>query len=100
MIPFNLSASGADDLTPLMTQLQSDENLIGNASPSELVTLLIAITIAYVAGLFAAYYLKRYLSHRIKRDHLDFWITVVRILLVLPDPAGACRGCYHGPASL
>jgi len=56
---------------------------VGTASPAELVEFAVAIIIAYIAGVFAAYYLKRRFSHRVKRDHLDFWIGVMRILFVL-----------------
>ncbi|WAC05825.1 MAG: mechanosensitive ion channel family protein [Methanoregula sp.] len=83
MIPVNVSALGGMDAQSMIYLIQSDENLVGTASPVELVGFILAIIIAYIAGIFAAYYLKRHFSHRVKKEHLDFWIRVVRILFVL-----------------
>jgi len=83
MIPVNLSVLSSTDAEGLLQLIQSEENLIGTASPSEIVEFIAAVVIAYIAGLFAAYYLKRHFSHRIKKDHLDFWIRAVRLLLVI-----------------
>lgn len=83
MIPVNLSAWGGIDPQSIIYLIQSDENLVGTTSPVELVAFAVAIIIAYFAGIFAAYYLKRHFSHRVKKDHLDFWIRVLRILLIL-----------------
>jgi small-conductance mechanosensitive channel len=83
MIPVNLSVLSSTDAQGLISLIQSDQNLVGTTSPSEIVAFIAAVVIAYVAGLFAAYYLKRHFSHRVKKDHLDFWIRVVRVLLVI-----------------
>ncbi len=83
MIPLNVSAVFGSDAGSLVTSLQSDENIVGNASPVEVLTFCGAILVAYIAGLFAAYYLKRRFSHKIRRDHLDFWIRFLRVLLIL-----------------
>ena len=83
MNPVNLSALGGMDTQGMISLIQSDENLVGTTSPIELVAFTVAIIIAYIAGIFATYYLKRHFSHRVKKDHLDFWIRVVRILFVI-----------------
>jgi len=83
MSPVNLSALGGMDAQSMISLIQSDQNLVGTTSPAELVAFTVAIIIAYIAGIFAAYYLKRHFSHRVKKDHLDFWIRVVRILFVI-----------------
>jgi small-conductance mechanosensitive channel len=83
MIPVNLSVLSSTDAQGLISLIQSDENIVGTASPSEFAAFIAAVVVAYIAGLFAAYYLKRHFSHRVKKDHLDFWIRVVRVLLVI-----------------
>jgi small-conductance mechanosensitive channel len=42
-----------------------------------------AVIVAYIAGLFASYYIKRRFSHRIKKDILEFWIRVLRAALIV-----------------
>lgn len=82
MIPVNLSVLGSLGQGNLDV-LQSDENVIGSSSPVEIVGFIAGIVIAYIIGLFAEYYIKRKFSHVIKKDHLEFWIRCVRILLIL-----------------
>lgn len=83
MSPVNLSALGGMDAQSMIALIQSDQNLVGTTSPAELVAFVVALIIAYIAGIFAAYYLKRHFSHRVKKEHLDFWIRVMRILFVI-----------------
>lgn len=83
MIPVNLTALTDTNPSEVAAILQSDKELIGNASPIEIVTFITAVIIAYVTGLFLAYYLKRRFSHKVRREHLDFWIRIVRIVLIL-----------------
>ena len=83
MIPVNLSVLSSTDAQGLISLIRSDQNLVGTTSPSEIVAFIAAVVVAYIAGLFAAYYLKRHFSHRVRKDHLDFWIRVVRVLLVI-----------------
>ncbi len=83
MIPFNLSSLMNQDAGALISTIASEDNIVGAASPFEITTVLIAIVTAYIAGLFAAYYLRRRFSHRMKRDHLDFWIKALRVILIL-----------------
>ncbi len=82
MIPVNLSVLGNIGPGNLPAVIQSDENVIGSSSPAEIAGFAIAVTVAYVIGLFAAYYMKRKFSHVVKKDHLDFWIRCLRILLI------------------
>ena len=83
MIPVNMSELSRSDAQGLLSLLQSEKNLVGTTSPVELVAFAVALIIAYIAGIFAAYYLKRHFSHRIKKDHLDFWIRAVRVFFVI-----------------
>lgn len=83
MIPINISAITDTDPADVAAVIQSDKEMIGNASPIEIASFITVVIIAYVAGLFVAYYLKRRFSHRIRREHLDFWIRVIRIVLIL-----------------
>lgn len=83
MNPINQSGPGSIWPGDISSLVQSDENLIGSATPAELAAFLVGVVVAYLIGLFAAYYLKRQFSHRVKKDHLDFWIRLVRVLLIL-----------------
>jgi small-conductance mechanosensitive channel len=83
MIPINVSnlfPAGTEDYFAL---IQSDRNFFGATSPVEVFSFVIAVIIAYIIGIAAAFYLKRRFSHKMKKDQLDFRIKAVRVLLVL-----------------
>ena len=83
MIPINLTGYSSVLSQDIPSLIQSDENLVGTASPVEIAAFVIAIVVAYLLGLLASYYLKRKFSHRMKKDHLDFWIRAIQIVLIL-----------------
>jgi small-conductance mechanosensitive channel len=83
MIPVNFSFLNDMGAAGLISVIQSDRNLIGTTSPVEIFSFVVAVILAYVIGLLAAFYLKRRFSHRMKKDHLAFWINMERTLLVL-----------------
>lgn len=83
MIPINISTIMDTNPGDMAAVIQSDRELIGNASPIEIASFITAVVVAYVAGLFVAYYLKRRFSHKVRREHLDFWIRIIRIVFIL-----------------
>jgi small-conductance mechanosensitive channel len=83
MIPLNLTQLGSPDAGILIPLVTSEANIISTASPYEITSFFLAIVIAYIAGIFASYYLRRRYSHRVKREHLDFWIKALRIVLIV-----------------
>jgi small-conductance mechanosensitive channel len=83
MIQINPPAFNVTDANSVLAFVQSEQNVIGTASPIEILSLAAALVIAYLIGIFVAFYLKRRFSHKIKKDHLDFWIKLVRTLLII-----------------
>jgi small-conductance mechanosensitive channel len=83
MIQINPPTLNITDVNGVFAFVQSEQNVIGTVSPIEIFSFAVALVIAYIAGILAAYYLKRRFSHKLKKDQLDFWIRAVRILLVI-----------------
>jgi small-conductance mechanosensitive channel len=83
MITVNPESFNATNANTLISFIQSEKNIVGTTSPEELFAFSVALVIAYIAGIVAAYYLKRRFSHKLKKDQLDFWITAERILFVI-----------------
>jgi small-conductance mechanosensitive channel len=83
MITVNPDAFNATSANSLISFIQSEKNMVGTTSPEELFAFSVSLVFAYVAGILAAYYLKRRFSHKLKKDQLDFWIKAERILFVI-----------------
>jgi small-conductance mechanosensitive channel len=83
MIQITPPALNITDVNGALTFVRSEQNVIGTVSPIEIFSFAVALIIAYIAGMVAAYYLKRRFSHKLKKDQLDFWIKAMRIFLVI-----------------
>jgi small-conductance mechanosensitive channel len=83
MIPINLTSFAPAGTESYFALVQSEENFFGATSPVEVFSFVVAVIIAYIIGIAAAFYLKRRFSHKMKKDQLDFRIKAVRVLLVL-----------------
>jgi small-conductance mechanosensitive channel len=78
MIPINLTGSDA-----VIQTLSSETDIIGTASPREIVLFFISLAVAYLLGLIFAQYLKRKMSHRLKQDQLLILTRFVKVILFL-----------------
>jgi small-conductance mechanosensitive channel len=76
--PINLT-----DIQGPLSQIQSDENLVGTISPRDVTIFVVSLIIAYVVGIALAHHMKKRLSHTMKRDQLEVLIKSVRIGLVI-----------------
>jgi len=69
--------------TEVVTALNDETNIVGNASPKEISLFIVSLVVAYVLGLAIAHYLKLKLSHRLKPDQLTLLTRVIRVILIL-----------------
>jgi small-conductance mechanosensitive channel len=69
--------------TMVISKLTDDTNMIGSASPKELILFVVSLSIAYLLGLAIAHYLKLKLSHRLKADQLNLMTRVILVILLI-----------------
>ena len=80
MIPFQENLPNS---TVVISKLSDETNIIGSASPKDIVLFFVSLAIAYILGLAIAHYLKLKLSHRLKPDQLSLLIRLIRVILVI-----------------
>lgn len=83
MIQITPSGFNITDANSIIAFIQSEDAVIGTASPGEILSFVAGLVIAYLIGIIAAFYVKRRFSHKVKKDHLYFWIRMMRILLII-----------------
>jgi len=74
---------GIPNTTAVVHTLSDETNLIGSASPRDIVFFIVLLGIAYFVGILVARYLKLKMSHRIKPDQLARLCLAVRCILIL-----------------
>jgi small-conductance mechanosensitive channel len=78
MISLNLPNS-----TAVVSEITSDSNIIGTASPREILFLCFSLLIAVILGIILAHYLKIRLSHRLKKDQITILSRGIFTILII-----------------